>query len=73
MKKLIQAVLDDPVAALRDHSDHADQLVAAGPVALPYIEDVLKGNWSSSAHPVDVMEAFQYLAKRIHDAEKRGF
>ena len=65
MKKLIQAVLDDPVAALQDRSAAADQLVAAGPSAMPMISEVLAGNWKSAAHPVDVIKAFTYLAKRI--------
>ena len=52
MKKLIQAVLDDPVAALQDRSAAADQLVAAGPSAMPMISEVLAGNWKSAARPL---------------------
>ena len=65
MKKLIQAVLDDPVSVLHDRSAAADQIVAAGPKALPFIQDVLNGNWKSDAHAVDVIDAFIYLARRI--------
>ena len=65
MRDLIQAVLDDPVAALQDRSTAADQLVAAGKSAMPMISEVLHGNWKSAANPIDVMEAFSYLAKRI--------
>ena len=72
MKELIQAVLDDPVSALQGRSDAADKLIAAGPRALPLIKEVLNGNWKSEAHPVDVMEAFSYMAQRITGAAGAG-
>jgi hypothetical protein len=66
MKDLIQAVLDDPTAVLHGRSAAGDQLVAIGPPALPLIQEILDGTWSSKEHPVDVIEAFMLLAQRIH-------
>ena len=68
MRELIQAVLDDPVAALHGRSAAADRLVAAGQDAMPLIADVLAGNWKSASHPIDVVEAFGYIAQRITSA-----
>jgi hypothetical protein len=65
MKHLIDAVLADPVAALHDRSPAADELVAAGERAMPLIQEVLDGDWHSDAHPIDVLEAFMYIATRI--------
>jgi hypothetical protein len=64
---LVDAVLEDPVAALHGRSAAADKLVSIGPTALPLIQEVLDGKWTSEAHGVDVMEAFMLIAKRIRD------
>lgn len=66
MQHLIDAILQDPGAALLGRSAAADELVARGVEALPLIQHVLDGNWKSEAHPKDVVEAFMYLAQRIH-------
>lgn len=65
MQHLVEAVVQDPVAALRGKSTAADELVAIGPPALPLVQGVLDGNWSSEAHAVDVIEAFMLIAARI--------
>ena len=66
MKHLIDAVLADPNAALYRKSAAADELVAIGTPALPLIQQVLDGHWTSDAHPKDVIEAFMYIAQRIY-------
>lgn len=58
-------MLNDPVAALHGRSPAADQLVAIGPAALPAVREVLGGNWTSDAHPKDVIEAFMLIAQHI--------
>jgi len=65
MRHLIEAVLRDPCAALRDRSEAANEIVAAGVAALPAIREVLDGKYESRSHPRDVLEAFSYLAGRI--------
>jgi hypothetical protein len=65
LKHLVDAVLADPVAALRGKSVAADNLVSMGPAALPLIQEVLDGNWTSTAHGIDVLEAFMLIANRI--------
>ena len=65
MKHLVDAVLEDPVAALHGKSAAADELVSIGPAALPLVQEVLDGKWISKAHGVDVMEAFMFIATRI--------
>lgn len=66
MRHLIDAILKDPEAALNRQSAAADELVAHGEAALPLIQHILDGNWKSEAHPKDVVEAFMYIARRIH-------
>jgi hypothetical protein len=66
LKPLIDAVLKDPGAVVCDRSVAADELVSYGKVALLSIQRVLDGHWQSDAHPKDVMEAFMYIASRIH-------
>lgn len=65
VKQLIDAVLQDPVAALHGKSAAADALIAQGAAALPLIQDVLNGAWKSEAHGKDVLEAFMLIASRI--------
>jgi len=67
LKHLIESVLENPVAALRGKSAAADELVAIGPSALPPVQEVLDGHWTSNAHGVDVVEAFMLIAKRIRE------
>lgn len=66
LQRLIDAVVKDPGPALSDASPAADALVAHGPSALPSIQHVLNGHWQSQAHGKDVLEAFMYIARRIH-------
>jgi hypothetical protein len=72
MTDLIEAVLADPVAALQGKSAAANALVAIGPSALPLIQDVIDGSWSSAEHPKDVLEAFMLVASRIHERDTRA-
>ncbi|HUQ98736.1 MAG TPA: hypothetical protein VM166_04715 [Gemmatimonadaceae bacterium] len=71
MRHLIDAVLHDPVATLHDRSVAADELVSIGRPALPLIQEVLNGNWTSKSHPVDVVEAFMYVSA-FESARRQG-
>ena len=71
MEHLIQAVVEDPVAVLRGQSAAADELVAIGPPALPLVQKVLDGNWHSTAHAVDVVEALMFIATRIRGRDQQ--
>ena len=65
MQNLVDAILADPVAALHGKSAAADELVRIGAPAMPLIQNVLNGDWTSDAHPKDVLEAFMEIAQRI--------
>ena len=68
--ELVGEVTRNPDAVLYGRSAAGAELVRRGRAALPAIASALKANWTSEAHPKDVVEALGALLGQIACADR---